>query len=347
MSETQQKFEINTGGKMSSILYMVIPCYNEEEVLGETSKRLLEKYNKLIADRLISEKSRIVFVNDGSKDGTWDIISRLHYENVIFSGVNLSRNKGHQNAVLAGLMTVKDYCDIAITMDADLQDDINAIDEMVKKYIEGNDVVYGVRSSRKTDTFFKRFTAEGFYKFMKAMGVDVVFNHADFRLMSKRVLDALSDYKEVNLFLRGIIPQIGFKSDCVYYERHERFAGESKYPLKKMLSFAVDGITSFSVRPLKIIANTGIVISFLSIIAFLWVIIGSLFFETATTWGWPSLMCSIWLIGGLQIFFLGIIGEYIGKIYSETKERPRYIVQSVLIDNGTDMTEKGREKESE
>lgn len=318
---------------MRNILYIVVPCYNEEAVLPETSKRLLEKYKELTEEKLISEESRIVFVNDGSKDSTWEIISRLHDENIIFSGINLSKNKGHQNAVMAGLMTVKDRCDIAITLDADLQDDINAIGEMVKKYHSGNDVVYGVRSSRKTDTFFKRFTAESFYKFMKIMGVDVVFNHADFRLMSNRVLDALSEYKEFNLFLRGIIPQIGFKSDCVYYERHERFAGESKYPLKKMLSFAVDGITSFSVKPLKIIANTGIIISALSIIAFLWVFIGHFVSNSATALGWPSIMCSIWFLGGLQIFFLGIIGEYIGKIYSEAKGRPRYVIQSELFDD--------------
>lgn len=318
---------------MRNILYIVVPCYNEEAVLPETSKRLLEKYKELTEEKLISEESRIVFVNDGSKDSTWEIISRLHDENIIFSGINLSKNKGHQNTVMAGLMTVKDRCDIAITLDADLQDDINAIDEMVKKYHSGNDVVYGVRSSRKTDTFFKRFTAESFYKFMKIMGVDVVFNHADFRLMSNRVLDALSEYKEFNLFLRGIIPQIGFKSDCVYYERHERFAGESKYPLKKMLSFAVDGITSFSVKPLKIIANTGIIISALSIIAFFWVFIGHFVSNSATALGWPSIMCSIWFLGGLQIFFLGIIGEYIGKIYSEAKGRPRYVIQSELFDD--------------
>lgn len=318
---------------MRNILYIVVPCYNEEAVLPETSKRLLEKYKELTEEKLISEESRIVFVNDGSKDSTWEIISRLHDENIIFSGINLSKNKGHQNAVMAGLMTVKDRCDIAITLDADLQDDINAIDEMVKKYHSGNDVVYGVRSSRKTDTFFKRFTAESFYKFMKIMGVDVVFNHADFRLMSNRVLDALSEYKEFNLFLRGIIPQIGFKSDCVYYERHERFAGESKYPLKKMLSFAVDGITSFSVKPLKIIANTGIIISALSIIAFFWVFIGHFVSNSATALGWLSIMCSIWFLGGLQIFFLGIIGEYIGKIYSEAKGRPRYVIQSELFDD--------------
>lgn len=318
---------------MRNILYIVVPCYNEEAVLPETSKRLLEKYKELTEEKLISEESRIVFVNDGSKDSTWEIISRLHDENIIFSGINLSKNKGHQNTVMAGLMTVKDRCDIAITLDADLQDDINAIDEMVKKYHSGNDVVYGVRSSRKTDTFFKRFTAESFYKFMKIMGVDVVFNHAYFRLMSNRVLDALSEYKEFNLFLRGIIPQIGFKSDCVYYERHERFAGESKYPLKKMLSFAVDGITSFSVKPLKIIANTGIIISALSIIAFFWVFIGHFVSNSATALGWPSIMCSIWFLGGLQIFFLGIIGEYIGKIYSEAKGRPRYVIQSELFDD--------------
>lgn len=317
---------------MGEVLYMVVPCYNEEDVLYETSKRLREKYTEMIQKRLISDNSRIVFVNDGSMDKTWEIIEDLHKRDPVFGGINLSRNRGHQNAVLAGLMTVKDYCDMAITMDADLQDDINAIEEMVKKYHTGHDVVYGVRSSRKKDTFFKRFTAEGFYKFMKIMGVDIVFNHADFRLMSKRVLDALSEYKEVNLFLRGIVPQIGFKSDCVYYDRNERFAGESKYPLKKMISFAIDGITSFSIKPLKIIANTGITISILSIIAFIWVLIGYFFSNSEIALGWSSTICSIWLLGGLQIFFLGVIGEYIGKIYSETKGRPRYIIQGVLLD---------------
>lgn len=234
-------------------LYMVVPCYNEEAVLRETASRLKQKFTQLISDGLIADGSRVVFVNDGSRDGTWEIISELHCENSLFSGIDLSRNKGHQNAVLAGLMTVKELCDVAITMDADLQDDIDTIDDMIRKFNDGADVVYGVRSSRKTDSFFKRFTAEGFYKFMKLMGVDLVFNHADFRLMSRRVLDALEGYKEVNLFLRGIIPQIGFKSETAYYERHERFAGESKYGLGKMISLAVDGVTSFSVKPLSLI----------------------------------------------------------------------------------------------
>lgn len=317
---------------MNTKLYMVIPCYNEEAVLHETAKRLKEKYEALIAAGQISSESRIVFVNDGSKDKTWEIIRELHESNSYFSGVNLSRNRGHQNAVLAGLMTVKDLCDAAITMDADLQDDIDAIDEMVQKYHEGCEVVYGVRNSRKTDTFFKRFTAEGFYKFMKLMGVDIVFNHADFRLMSSRVLDALSEYKEVNLFLRGIVPQIGYKSDSVYYERHERFAGESKYPLKKMLAFAMDGITSFSVKPLKMITNLGLILFVLSIIAFIWVLVGALMGKTEI--GWPSIMCSIWLLGGLQIFFLGVIGEYIGKIYFETKARPRFFVADFINEAG-------------
>ena len=319
------------------ILYMVVPCYNEEPVLEETTKQLRVKYDSLIEQQLISPDSRVVYVNDGSKDKTWEVITSIHERDKTFSGLNLSRNKGHQNAVLAGLMTVKDICDIAITMDADLQDDINTIDEMVKKYLSGCDVVYGVRNSRKTDTFFKRFTAEGFYKFMKVMGVDIVFNHADFRLMSKRVLDALADYKEVNLFLRGIIPTIGFKSDVAYYERHSRFAGESKYPLKKMLSFAINGITSFSVTPLKFITGLGMFIFCLSIFAFIWVLIG--YFMNNTSIGWPSIMCSIWILGGLQILCIGIIGEYIGKIYSETKHRPRFIVESFLNDMGNSGTD--------
>lgn len=324
---------------MRPILYMVIPCYNEQDVLHETSKQLKNKFTNLIGNDVISKESKIVFVNDGSKDKTWDIICELHKSDSMFSGINLSRNRGHQNAVLAGLMTVKDFCDAIITMDADLQDDIDTIDKMVEKLSEGNDVVYGVRNSRKTDTFFKRFTAESFYKFMKLMGVDIVFNHADFRLMSKRVLEALSDYKEVNLFLRGIVPQIGFKSDNAYYERHERFAGESKYPLKKMISFAVDGITSFSVKPLKIIASTGIAISAFSLIAFLWFFIGHLINSKIAVTGWTSLMCSVWFLGGLNIFFLGIIGEYIGKIYSETKSRPRYIIKDNLLENDIEKGE--------
>lgn len=320
---------------MRNILYMVVPCYNEEEVLPETANRLREKYEHLISGGIVAAESKIIFVNDGSKDQTWNFIEQLHKKDPLFSGVNLSCNKGHQNAVLAGLMVAREYCDMAITMDADLQDDIDAIDEMVQKYYEGSDVVYGVRSSRETDTFFKRFTAEGFYKFMKVMGVDIVFNHADFRLMSVRVLDALSEYGEVNLFIRGIVPQIGFKSTNIYYDRHERFAGESKYPLKKMISFAVDGITSFSVRPLKIITNIGISLFLISILAFLWVFIGGLSRQAET--GWPSMMCSIWALGGLQIFFLGIIGEYIGKIYFEVKKRPRYIIKDILLEQQEHM----------
>lgn len=318
------------------ILYMVIPCYNEENVLSETARRLKEKYESLISRNLISEKSRIVFVNDGSKDQTWRIIRELHEKNPdFFSGLCLSRNCGHQNAVLAGLMTVKDICGVTITMDADLQDDVNAVDEMLNRYYEGNQVVYGVRSARKTDTFFKKFTAEAFYKFMKAMGADVVYNHADFRLMSRRVLQELAEFKEVNLFLRGMVPLIGFKSCSVYYERSERFAGESKYPLRKMLSFAVNGITSFSTKPLKLITSLGFIMSILSIIAFIWSFAVKI--TGLSVLGWSSTICSIWLIGGLQLFCLGIIGEYVGKIYAEVKRRPRFIVEEFLSDVGAEF----------
>lgn len=310
-------------------LYMVVPCYNEEEVLNETAGRLKEKYISLIERNMISPESRVVFVNDGSKDATWNIICSLHESDPdFFSGINLAHNAGHQNAVLAGLMTVKDICDMAITMDADLQDDIDTIDAMVEKYYEGNQVVYGVRNARDTDTFFKRFTAEGFYKFMKVMGADVVFNHADFRLMSKRVLAELAGFREVNLFLRGMVPLIGFKSCSVYYERHERFAGESKYPLKKMMAFAINGITSFSTKPLKLITTLGGIMSFLSILAFIWAFVVKVIGHSEI--GWSSMMCSIWLIGGLQLLCLGIIGEYVGKIYAEVKQRPRYIIDKFI-----------------
>ncbi|MBO5163496.1 MAG: glycosyltransferase family 2 protein [Ruminococcus sp.] len=314
-------------------LYMVVPCYNEEAVLHETAKRLKEKYASLIERELISKESRVVFVNDGSKDKTWDIICELHAADPqYFSGINLARNSGHQNAVLAGLMTVKDICSMAITMDADLQDDINAIDAMVEKYHEGNQVVYGVRSARKTDTFFKKFTAEGFYKFMKIMGADVVYNHADFRLMSSRVLKELANYREVNLFLRGLVPLIGFQSCNVYYERAERFAGESKYPLKKMLAFAVNGITSFSTKPLKLITTVGFLMSIISVLAIIWAFAVKIIGRSEL--GWSSTMCAIWFIGGLQLLALGIIGEYVGKIYAEVKQRPRYIVAEFI--NETD-----------
>ena len=313
------------------ILYMVVPCYNEQEVLRETAAQLKTKYNDLMSAGLISKDSRVVFVNDGSKDTTWSIIKELHAADPqLFSGIDLAHNSGHQNAVLAGLMTVKELCDMCITMDADLQDDIDTIDEMVKQYYEGNQVVYGVRSARDTDTFFKKFTAESFYKFMKVMGADVVYNHADFRLMSKRVLQELANFKEVNLFLRGMVPLIGFQSTKVYYERHERLAGESKYPLKKMLAFAINGITSFSTKPLKLITTLGIIMSIASILAFIWAFIAKI--GGFTEHGWSSTMCSIWLIGGLQLFCLGIIGEYVGKIYAEVKQRPRYIIAEFLTD---------------
>lgn len=322
--------------KEKSILYMVIPCYNEEEVLDETTSRLVPKLKGLIELGKISDRSRILYVNDGSKDQTWKIISRLYKEYDIVSGVNLSRNRGHQNAVLAGLMYAKDHCDAAISMDADLQDDINAIDEMVDKFNEGAEVVYGVRSSRKRDSFFKKFTAEGFYKFMKWMGVDIVFNHADYRLMSRRVLQQLEDYKEVNLFLRGIVPLIGYPSAKVYYERKERFAGESKYPLKKMLSFAFDGITSFSIKPIRFILVLGTLIFIVSIAILIYSFVRHII--GATVLGWSSLMVSVWALGGLQLLAIGVIGEYIGKMYLETKGRPRFAIQDVLDDADTTVS---------
>lgn len=313
---------------IQDILYVVIPCYNEEEVLEETTRQLKEKINDLIIAKKISDKSRVMYVNDGSKDKTWNIIEKIHKKEKLFTGISLSRNRGHQNALLAGLMTAKNYADVLISMDADLQDDINAMDEMLDKYYQGNDIVYGVRSSRKKDTWFKKTTAEGFYKFMNKMGVDVVYNHADYRLTSKKVLDYLENYREVNLFLRGIFPLIGFSSDIVYYERNERFAGESKYPLKKMLSFAWDGITSFSIRPIKLVLNLGIFIFAISILILIYCLIVKLFGYTVD--GWTFIMCSIWIVAGLEMLSLGIIGEYVGKIYSETKARPRYIISRNL-----------------
>mgnify|MGYP005784956213 FL=1 len=312
----------------NDILYLVIPCYNEEAVLHETAKQLLEKMNSMFERGMISRESKIMFVNDGSKDKTWEIIEELHASNLIYSGVKLSRNKGHQNALLAGLMTAKEKADMTISLDADLQDDVDVIDQMVEKYYQGNDVVYGVRSARKTDTFFKKFTAQGFYKLMQAMGVEIVYNHADYRLMSKRAMEGLSQFKEVNLFLRGIVPLIGYKSDVVTYERHERFAGESKYPLKKMLAFATDGITSFSIKPIRLITTCGILIFAISLVMLLYFLI--VHFMGRTVAGWTSMIVSIWAIGGLQLLAIGIVGEYIGKIYLETKERPKYIIETVL-----------------
>ena len=314
--------------KKCDVLYMVIPCYNEEEVLLETTKRLKEKLNGLIKKKIISAKSKVMYVNDGSKDKTGELIKQIHNNDSMFTGISLSRNRGHQNALVAGLLTAKDYADVVISMDADLQDDINAVDGMLEKYYDGCDIVYGVRSARKTDTFFKRVTAEGFYKFMQMMGVDVVYNHADYRLTSKKVLNNFQDYKEVNLFLRGIFPLIGYKSDKVYYERAERFAGESKYPLKKMLNFAWDGITSFSVKPLRLICGLGFIILFISIIIMIYSLIRKISGNTID--GWTFLNISIWFIGGLQMISLGIIGEYVGKMYNETKARPRFIVAENL-----------------
>lgn len=314
---------------MNEILFLVVPCYNEEAVLQETAKRLSDKLKSMINSNLVSGDSKILFVNDGSKDKTWTIINELYREDSIFSGVNLSRNKGHQNALLAGLMTAKEYADIVISLDADLQDDIEVIDKFVEEYYKGNDVVYGVRSSRDTDTFFKRTTALGFYKFMNGLGVEVIYNHADYRLMSKVALDGLSEFKEVNLFLRGIVPLIGYKYAVVEYERHERFAGESKYPFKKMLAFAWDGITSFSIKPIRIITGLGFSISALSFIALIYSLIVKFFGNTQD--GWTSLTISIWMIGGIQLLSLGVIGEYIGKIYNETKQRPRFIIANKII----------------
>ena len=317
---------------MEATVYFVIPCYNEEAVLPETTRRMTDKLNAMRAAGLIGEKSRILYVDDGSKDRTWELVSQFNRENPWVEGVKLSHNRGHQHALLCGLMSAMPRCDAAISMDADLQDDIDALDQFVKKFQEGCDVVYGVRNKRDTDTWFKRTTAEGFYKVMQLLGVDVVFNHADYRLMSKRALEALSEYKEVNLFLRGIVPLIGYRSDYVYYDRHERFAGESKYPLKKMLSLALDGITSFSVKPLKLISNLGILISVLSILGLLYALI-SYFAGWAVT-GWTAIVCSIWLLGGLQMLCLGVVGGYIGKIYSEVKARPRYRVEEYLENPG-------------
>lgn len=309
-------------------LYLVVPCYNEEEVLPETVRRLTEKLDALIALGKLTADSKLVLVNDGSRDRTWVLIKQFHAENRYVQGINLSRNRGHQNALLAGLMSVKDDCDAAISLDADLQDDINAIDEMVDRYLEGCDVVYGVRNSRKKDSAFKRSTAQGYYKLLKLLGVDIVYNHADYRLMSSRALDALSEYSEVNLFLRGIVPMLGFRTAEVTYERGERFAGESKYPLKKMLTFAWEGISSLSIKPIRLITALGFFIFGVSILMLIYFLIRH--FTGETIEGWTSIAVSVWAIGGLQLLAIGIIGEYIGKIYLETKHRPRFIIEEYL-----------------
>ncbi len=309
---------------MQPVLYIVIPCYNEEKVLPITAPMFLKKIQDLSAAGKISQDSRVLFVNDGSKDNTWNIIKDLSKADPHYIGICQSRNRGHQNAVLAGLMEAKDKCDITISIDCDGQDDINAMDAMVDAYLDGCEVVYGVRSKRDTDTFFKRFTAEGFYKLMNWMGAEVVFNHADYRLVSSRVLQEFANFKEVNIFLRGMIPLVGFKSTSVYYERAERIAGESHYPLKKMLALAFDGITSLSVKPIRMITGFGVLVSILSFIGVLWALIAQL--AGATVSGWASTMCVICFMGGVQLVCLGVIGEYVGKIYMETKHRPRYII---------------------
>ena len=306
------------------ILWIVIPCYNEQEVLPITAPMFLDKIEQLERDGLIHQESRILFVNDGSKDSTWEIIRSLSEEDPRYVGIAQSRNRGHQNAVLAGLMEAKDYCDITISIDCDGQDDINAMDEMVKQYLDGCEIVYGVRSRRDTDTWFKRVTAEGFYKMMNNMGTEVVYNHADYRLVSSKALRAFENYREVNLFLRGMFPLVGFKSTSVYYERHERIAGKSHYPLSKMLALALDGITSMSTKPIRLITGFGCVVAVISFIGVIWSIVS--YFLGSTVTGWSSMVCILCFLGGIQLLGIGIIGEYVGKTYMETKHRPRYII---------------------
>lgn len=310
-------------------IWLVIPCYNEKEVLPETSKQLRIIMEDLMQRGKIGKNSKVAFVNDGSKDTTWNIISQLHDENPLFVGINLAHNRGHQNALFAGLMTAKDYADAAISLDADLQDDVAVIEQFIDKFLEGKDIVYGVRSTRETDTVFKRGTAHAFYKLMNAMGADTLEDHADYRLMSKRALDALAEYEEVNLFLRGIVPMIGFETDVVYYKRNERFAGESKYPLKKMLSFAVEGVTSFSIKPIRMITALGFFLFSISVLLLIYFVV--IWFMGHTVAGWTTIVISVWGIGGLQLLALGVIGEYIGKTYMEVKHRPRYTIESVLF----------------
>ncbi|NLV57877.1 MAG: glycosyltransferase family 2 protein [Clostridiales bacterium] len=319
---------------MANKLMVVIPCYNEEEVLHETAARMTEKMASLIRKGYCDEDSRVLFVDDGSKDRTWELIQELHDRQPLFEGLRLSRNRGHQNALLAGLMTAKAHCDFSISMDADLQDDLDAMDRFIEEYRKGCDVVYGVRNKRDTDTFFKRQTALLFYRLMKGLGVDITFNHADYRLMSRRALEGLSQFREVNLFLRGLAPLVGYQSGYVYYDRGERFAGESKYPFKKMLAFAIDGITSFSVKPLRLITTIGLLIFIVSLLMLLYTLVA--WIAGRTVIGWTSTLASIWMIGGIQLLSLGVIGEYIGKIYNETKKRPRFIIDRYLNSEGAD-----------
>lgn len=313
------------------VLYLVVPCYNEQEVLTDTAEKLAHKLTQLIDAGKISERSRIAFVNDGSSDCTWEIIRAYTERSALFSGINLAHNEGHQNALLAGLMTVLPYADVTISMDADLQDDINAVDAMLEKHAAGVNIVYGVRENRAADTFFKRFTAESFYRAMRALGADIVFNHADFRLMDRRALTALAEYPEVNLFLRGIVPMIGLTHGVVYYARKERLAGVSKYPWRRMASFAWEGVTSLSARPIRLIAQMGMFISFISGLMLIWSIVRHFIGETVV--GWTSLVVSLWFLGGLILLSVGVIGEYVAKIYLEVKRRPRYLVQDFIDGN--------------
>ncbi len=324
-------------------LWLVIPCYNEEEILHETASQLHVVMKNLMAKHKIAHSSRIAFVNDGSKDHTWQMIKALTEKDALFVGVNLARNRGHQNALLAGLTIAKNHADSVISMDADLQDDVGVVEKFVDAYAAGNDIVYGVRASRKTDTFFKRFTAESFYKVMRFLGVEVVFNHADYRLMSKRALEGLMQFGEVNLFLRGIVPQIGYPYTTVAYERHERIAGESKYPLKKMIAFALEGITSFTIKPLRIATLLGGIAFLVSIGMLIYCL--AVRFMGDTVSGWTSLSVSIWALGGLQLLMLGIVGEYIGKIYLETKHRPKYIIESIVYHEESQNIEKNMKGE--
>ena len=313
------------------VLYLVVPCYNEQEVLLDTAGKLAEKLTQLIEAERVSERSRIAFVNDGSCDGTWALIVQCTERSPVFSGINLAHNEGHQNALLAGLMTVLPHADVTISMDADLQDDIDAIDAMLEKHAAGANIVYGVRENRASDTFLKRFTAETFYRAMRALGADIVFNHADFRLMDRRALAALADYPEVNLFLRGIVPMIGLTHDVVYYVRKQRLAGDSKYPWRRMASFAWEGVTSLSARPIRLISQMGMCISLISGLMLIWSIVRHFIGETIV--GWTSLVVSLWFLGGLILLSIGVIGEYVAKIYLEVKRRPRYLVQEFIDSN--------------
>lgn len=319
-------------------LYIVIPCYNEESVLPITAPLFKQKLNSLIQMNHITSHSKVLFIDDGSKDKTWQLITKMSANDPVYQGISLSRNRGHQNALLAGLMKAKDLCDITISIDCDGQDDINAMDKMVYEYRNGAEIVYGVRSKRETDTFFKRFTAESYYKVLNKLGGEIVYNHADYRLVSSRVLKEFENYKEVNIFLRGMFPMIGFKSTCVYYERHERMAGESHYPLSKMISLAVEGITNLSIKPIHIITGVGIFFSIFSFILIIYVLIS--YFTGKTVPGWSSNLISVCLIGGIQLISLGVIGEYVGKIYLETKNRPRYIIEEFTNDLGINQSDK-------